>query len=151
MIATLARRRYVRGLAALERGDLDALLAEFDPRCEFVFIGQSALGARLSTRAALRRWFERLHRLLPRPRFEVRELSITGWPWDVRLAARVVIRSTVAGEPYENEFAQFLRLRRGRVVQDYVIEDTQRFERASARLVAAGVAEAAAEPIRDQG
>jgi ketosteroid isomerase-like protein len=143
----LVRRRYLSGIAALERADLDALLANFDPACTFVFVGRTPLGARLTSRVALRRWFERFHRLLPQPRFEIHELAITGWPWDVRLAVRAALRSTVAGEPYQNEFAQFLRLRWGRVVWDYVLEDTQRFEQACARLAAAGVGEAAAEPI----
>lgn len=60
-----------------------------------------------------------------------------------------VIRSSVTGEPYEKTVAQFLRLRWGRVVWDFVLEDTQRFESACARLVAAGIAEAAAQLISD--
>ncbi len=91
----------------------------------------------------------RLHALLPKPRFEVKETLVTGWPWDQHLAARVTIHSSVAGEPYENDFAQFLRLRWGRVVWDCVVEDTQRFERAVRQLAAAGVPEAIADPIRD--
>lgn len=51
----------------------------------------------------------------------------------------------------ENRFAHFLRFRWGRVVSDHVIEDTQRFESVCARLAAAGVAEASAEPIQDAG
>lgn len=149
MFAFIARRQYLRGLAHLEQGAFDELLAQFDPSCEFTFVGRSPLGARLRSREALRRWFARLHTLLPRPRFEVRELLVTGWPWALHLAARVVIRSTVAGEPYENQFAQFLRIHWGRVVWDYVLEDTQRFDGAVARLAAAGMAEATADPIRD--
>ncbi len=57
----------------------------------------------------------------------------------------------MAGEPYENEFAQFLRLRWARAVWDYVLEDTQRFEQACSRMVRAGQPEAAAEPILDAG
>lgn len=149
MIETFACRRYLRGLAALEPGDLAGLLEQFDARCEFVFAGQTVLGAGLRSREALQCWFERLCRLLPYPRLEVREQVVSGWPWDVRLAARAVIHSTVAGAPYENDFAQFLRLRWGRVVSDLVLEDTQRFERAGVRLVSAGIAEAAADSIRD--
>ncbi|MEA2574776.1 MAG: hypothetical protein QOH93_2074 [Chloroflexia bacterium] len=150
IVSAIARRRYLRGLADLERHDLDALLAQFDDRCRFIFISSNTpMGANLHSKEAVRRWFERLHRLLPNPRFDVKELVISGSPWDVRLAARVVIRSTVAGKPYANNFAQFIRLRRGRVVVDYIIEDTQRFEEACATLLAAGVQEAGAEQIRD--
>ncbi len=149
MFAFIARRQYLQGLAHLERGAFDELLGQFDPSCDFTSVGRSPLGARLRSREALRRWFVRLHTLLPRPRFEVRELLITRWPWALHLGARVVIRSTVAGEPYENQFAQFLRIHWGRVVWDDVLEDTQRFDRAVARLAAAGTEEATADPIRD--
>jgi ketosteroid isomerase-like protein len=150
IVKAIARRRYLKGLADLESHNLDGLLAQFADPCRFIFISSNTpMGADLHTKEAVRRWFERLHRLLPNPRFDVKELVISGTPWDIRLAARVIIRSTVAGKPYANNFAQFLRLRMGRVVMDYIIEDTQRFEQACATLVAAGVKEAAAEPIRD--
>ena len=78
MFAFIARRQYLRGLAHLGQGALDDLLRQFDPSCEFTFVGRRPLGARLRSREG--RWFARLHTLLPRPRFEVRKLLITGWP-----------------------------------------------------------------------
>jgi ketosteroid isomerase-like protein len=147
MWKSIARRQYTRGLAALGRGDVESVLEQFAPNVRFVFVGDSPLGARLESREAVRAWFGRLFRLLPGARFEPQQVVIDGWPWDVRIAARVLIRSMVAGEPHTNEFCQFLRLRGGRVVWDYVMEDTQRFERACARLAAAGMAEATAPAI----
>jgi ketosteroid isomerase-like protein len=143
----IGARRYTRTLAALSRGDVEAVLEQFAPDVRFSFVGDSPLGSELSSKQEVREWFGRLFRLLPGPRFEPQEVLIDGWPWDVRIAARVLIHSTVAGAPYTNEFSQFLRLRRGRVVWDYVLEDTQRFERACARLAASGVEEAAAPPL----
>jgi hypothetical protein len=67
--------------------------------------------ARLAGRADLRRWFERFRRLLPDPSFDVQRLVIGGPVWHQRIAAHVIIRSRVAGEPYQNQFAQFLTLR----------------------------------------
>lgn len=149
IIAAVARRKYAAGLRALERGDLDALLDEFDDELQFSFAGDSPLGADLHSRAGLRSWFERLRRLLPDPRFEIHAALVEGWPWDLRMAIRASIYSTVLGEPYRNDFGQFLRLRRMKVTEDLVIEDTQRFERACRRLAQAGVAEASAGPITD--
>jgi ketosteroid isomerase-like protein len=143
----IARRRYERALGALGRGDLDAVLGQFAHDVRFDFAGDSPLGTALRSRDAVRAWFERLFRLLPGARFEPRDVVIDGTPWDFRIAARVLIRSSVAGAPYENDFCQFLRFRWGRVVADWVLEDTQRFERACARLLAAGVEEAAARPL----
>ena len=65
----------------------------------------------------------------------------------MQLAAHVVIRSTVAGEPYENQFAHFLTLRWGKVVDDLILEDTQRWARACERLAAAGIDEASEGPL----
>ncbi|GIG61067.1 hypothetical protein Lfu02_54390 [Longispora fulva] len=146
-MALVARRQYRRGLDAVERGDLDALLAQFAADCTLTFVGDTPLGARLSGQHDLRRWFERFARLLPAPRFEIRRLVIAGPPWRQRLTAHVQIRGTVAGQPYLNQFAHFLTIRWGKVTDDLVLEDTQAWERACRRLAEAGMAEAAAGPL----
>lgn len=145
--ARIARRQYAKGLRSLERGDLETLLSQFHPDCRLTFVGDTPLGAEALQGPDVRRWFERFLRLLPDPRFDVRSAVVAGPPWDQRLAAHVRIHSTVAGQPYVNQFAHFLRLRWGRVVDDLVLEDTQRWDRACRRLSAAGVAEAAASPL----
>jgi len=149
MIKLITRHIYRNGLAALERSDLDALLAAFDDHCTLTFVGDTALGAKLSTPAGIRRWFERFRRLLPKASFSVESIVISGPLWNQRLAAHVRIRSSVDGEPYENQFAHFLRLRWGKVVDDLIIEDSQRWDRACQRLVAAGVSEAGEPPMTD--
>jgi ketosteroid isomerase-like protein len=146
-ISRIAARTYLRGLAAAERGDFDQVLSQFAPSCELIFVSRTALGARLSGKADLLRWFERFRRLLPDPLFDVQRLVIGGPVWDQRIAAHVIIRSRVAGEPYENQFAQFLTLRWGKVVEDLILEDTATWEAASRRLAAAGDFEAAAPPL----
>ncbi|MEW9552014.1 nuclear transport factor 2 family protein [Nonomuraea sp. NPDC050783] len=151
MIGRVAAAVYRRGLAALERGDIDALLANFRADCELIFISDTALGAHLSTRAGLRRWFERFGRLLPDPRFEIQRLVVAGPLWNQRLAAHVIIRSTVLGEPYQNQFAQFLTMRWGKVVEDLILEDTLTWHGASRRLVAAGHPEAGAGRLGEPG
>ena len=146
----IAARTYLRGLAAAERGDFDQVLRQFRPGCELVSISRTALGARLSGKADLLRWFERFRRLLPDPLFDVQRLVIEGPVWNQRLAAHVIIRSRVAGEPYENQFAQFLTLRWGKVGEDLILEDTATWEAASRRLAAAGDIEAAGPPLTAQ-
>ena len=68
---TTNRSRNLRGLAAAERADFDHVLRQFRPDCELVFVSRTALGARLSGKADLRRRFERFRRLLPDPSFDV--------------------------------------------------------------------------------
>jgi ketosteroid isomerase-like protein len=146
-LSRIAAGTYLRGLAAVERGDFDQVLRQFRPGCELIFVSRTALGARLSGRADLLRWFERFRRLLPDPQFDVLRLIIAGPVWDQRIAAHVIIRCRVAGEPYQNQFAQFLRLRWGKVADDLILEDTATWETASRRLAAAGKAEAAEPPL----
>jgi ketosteroid isomerase-like protein len=146
----IAASTYLRGLAAVERGDLDQALRQFRADCEFVFVSRTALGARLSGTADLLRWFERFRRLLPDPSFDVQRLVIGGPVWHQRIAAHVIIASRVAGEPYENQFAQFLTLRWGKVTEDLILEDTATWEAASRRLAAAGDTEAAGPPLTAQ-
>ena len=147
IVRSITRHQYRRGLDALERSDLDALLAQFHPAATMSFVGDTPLGADSASGESLRAWFERFVRLLPDRRFEIRRFAVIGPPWNQRVSAHVVIRSTIAGEPYENQFAHFLTLRWARVVDDLVLEDTQRWERACRRLVAAGVDEAGAGPL----
>jgi len=144
IIARIARHLYLEGLRELERNDLDALLMRFDDEATLIFVGDAPLGTELSASADVRLWFERFRRLLPDPRFEVQRLLVSGPPWNQRLAAHVLISSTVDGEPYQNQFAHFLRLRWGKVTDDLILEDTQVWERACRRLAAAGVSEASA-------
>ena len=147
LVSRIAASSYLRGLAAAERGDFDQVLTQFLPDCELVFVSRTALGARLSGKTDLRRWFERFRRLLPDPTFEVQRLVIKGPAWNQRIAAHVIIRSRVDGEPYENQFAQFLTLRWGKVLEDLILEDTATWEAASRRLAAAGNTEAAGPPL----
>jgi ketosteroid isomerase-like protein len=147
LVRRIAAGTFLRGLAAVERGDFDQVLTQFQPDCELIFVSRTALGARLSGRAALLRWFERFGRLLPDPQFEVLRFVVGGPAWDQRIAAHVIIRSRVAGEPYQNQFAQFLTLRWGKVAEDLILEDTATWDTASRRLAAAGVAEAAEPPL----
>ena len=150
-VSRIAAGQYRRGLDALERGDFDALLKQFDQQCSLTFIGDSPLGAQLRGRHDIRRWFERFQRLLPRPRFEIQRVLIGGPLWRQQLVAHVYIHSTINGEAYRNQFAHFLTLRWGKVVDDLVVEDTQMWERACRRLVDAGVAEAAEGPLLPTG
>ena len=148
MIARIAGHQYRKGLHALERGDLDALLAQFSPDATLTFVGDTPLGADLSSPTDVRAWFERFLRLLPDRRFEVQRYQVSGPPWKMQLAAHVVIRSSIDGEPYENQFAHFLTLRWGKVVDDLILEDTQRWAGACERLAAAGLVDASAAPMR---
>jgi hypothetical protein len=61
------------------------------------------------------------------------------------------VHATVADAPYDNDLAQVVELRWGRITGLSMHEDTQKLAATLARLYAAGVPEAAAPPIQDPG
>ena len=111
------------------------------------FVGEHAMGGVRATRPAMERWFERLFRLF---RFELRDVLVRGWPWRTRAVALVAVRAAVGNERYENEVAQTIDIRWGRIVAITTLEDTQKLAGALERLAAQGVEEAGAPPIEDR-
>jgi ketosteroid isomerase-like protein len=76
-------RRRIRGLFdAVNNGNAEPVLQAFAPRFEHSFLGDHALGGSRQTLAATRRWYERLYRLLPDIRFELRSIAVSGGPWN---------------------------------------------------------------------
>jgi ketosteroid isomerase-like protein len=136
MIVASKVRATWRSIAA---GDVAAAGRMADANMRFRFVGDTALGADLSGRDAFLDWFRATGKRLPGLSFEVRDVLVGGWPWDTRVAVRLAISAPLAdGTTYRNEGVQWLRLRWGRMVDDWVLEDTIALDRAlevSARVV----------------
>jgi DNA-binding PadR family transcriptional regulator len=78
-------------------------------------------------------------------RLEPQAVLVNGWPPNTVVATRFVVQATTRdGKPYGNEGMQFLRLRWGRVVEDYIYEDTQKLVGELERLGRHGPGEAVA-------
>jgi ketosteroid isomerase-like protein len=150
MYKTIVTRRIRTAWEHLSRGDYGYVLAQFAPRFTHEFAGEHALGGERSSVDAQRAWFERLFRLLDGTEFRVEDVLVRGWPWRTRVIALIRVRATVAGETYENDVAQTIDLRWGRITRIRNLEDTQKLADALERLASAGFAEAAAEPITDR-
>jgi ketosteroid isomerase-like protein len=128
MIVASKVRATWRSIAA---GDVEAAGRMADANMRFRFVGDTALGADLSGREAFMDWFRATGQRLPGLSFEVRDVLVGGWPWDTRVAVRLDISAPlVDGTIYRNEGVQWLRLRWGRMVDDWVIEDTIALDRA---------------------
>ena len=147
--ALVARR--VRGVFdSLNRGDSSTPLADVADDVHHVFPGDHPLGGERHSREALGRWFERLFRLFPGSRFEVKRVAVRGWPWDTSAAVEWVDRvGPAGGEPYVNEGAHWIRIRWGKVTEIHAYLDTQKVAEGCRQMAAAGVEEAAAPPIVD--
>jgi ketosteroid isomerase-like protein len=146
----IARRQYRRAWQSMNAHDYQAIIRQLAPDFRVTFQGDTSLGGTRTTRAAMAAWFGRLFRLLPDARFELRQVAVDGPPWNTRIAGLFTIRATTPlGEPYENQFVQFVGLRFGRVSWYEVHEDSLRWWRLCQHLGSNGVEEAVAPPITD--
>jgi ketosteroid isomerase-like protein len=91
----------------------------------FTFVGATPLGASFVGRDQFRQWLDGVFVRFPDITFDVRDVIVRGWPWNTRVAVRIAIGATLAdGTAYENEAVQWVTLRWGRMIEDWVLEDT---------------------------
>lgn len=121
MVAWLVRRllKVVYRQVSEGRPLLVRALAADD--VEFVFPGTSSFGGTYRTKAELLAWLDRFASL--RPQFTVHEVTVGGWPWDLRATMRF---TDAIGDDYSNEGVEAIRIRWGRVSRIQVFLDTQR-------------------------
>jgi ketosteroid isomerase-like protein len=150
MYRAIVARRVRIAWEHLARRDYLYVIDQFAPAFTHSFAGGHALGGERSSRDAQRAWFERLFRLLPGVELTVQDVLVRGWPWRTRAVALIHVRATVAGRPYENQVAQTIDLRWGRITRIHNLEDTQKLVAALEQLAASGVDEARAEPITER-
>jgi ketosteroid isomerase-like protein len=148
MYKAIARRKAQATFDALSRGDWESALKDVAPEVHHVFPGANAIGGERHSKEAMERWFERLYRLIPDLHFDVRRISVKGWPWDMVVAVEWSDRGHASdGVAYENEGAHWIRLRRGKATYIHAYLDTEKVTAICDRLAQAGVAEASAAPI----
>lgn len=142
-------RKVTRGVyRRLSAGDYKTVVASFGDDAIFCFVGDHALGGRLEGREAIERWFERLFSVFPDLKLVPSEIIVKGHPWNTTVATRFSVSATLPdGRRYANQGMQFIRLRWGRIVEDYLYEDTAALSSALATVAAGGNKEAAAAPL----
>ncbi len=150
MYHAIVRRNVRKLFAALGRGDIDYAVAGMAPRFEHIFPGDHTLGGTRHTRAGIRSWLERLLRVLPSLRFEIKHMAVSGWPWRTTVVVEWRDFATLAdGALYVNDGAHAIQIRWGKVIVLHAYLDTQIVVDAMHVMAAAGVAEANAPRIED--
>ncbi len=110
--------------------------------------GDHALGGVRRSKESVRRWFERLGRVLPNLRITVNDVTVKGWPWNTKVFATWDGAATLKnGNPYINRGLHVFTLRWGRVYALEEFQDSQAAANGLAAQHAAGVSDAGAEPI----
>lgn len=151
MYHAIVRARIGSLFDAINRGDAEPVLRAFAPRFEHTFLGERhALCGTRRTQASTRRWYERLYRLLPDIKFDLKRINVSGTPWNT--IASVEWRETNSGTDGVRTSAEGVHVARlawGRMTQLIICPDTTVLSATLERLARAGNAEAKAEPIVD--
>jgi ketosteroid isomerase-like protein len=148
MYHAIVRHRIRGAFDRLSQGEWEASLGDISPDVHHVFPGDHPLGGERHSREAMELWFARLFRLFPDIRFEVHDVIAKGWPWNTRVTVQWSDAGTTAdGEHYVNHGTHWFRLRWGKGVDVRAYLDTAVVEETCRRMAAAGIEEAAAEPI----
>jgi len=97
----------------------------------------------------MRRWFERLGRVLPNLHLTVNNIWVKGWPWNTTVFVEWDGTATLldGDGSYVNRGLHVFTLRWGRVHALEEFQDSQEAARGLAAQAAAGLKEAAAQPI----
>jgi ketosteroid isomerase-like protein len=149
MYKAIVERTARRNFQRVNDKDYGPFLAACAPDVRHSFGGDHALGGVRNSREALGRWFDRLGRVAPTLRLTVTDVWVTGTPFTTTV---MVVRWTARadlpdGSEYRNHGVHIVRLRRGKVIEIDANEDSQAVVRMLDVWAAAGVTEAAAEPI----
>jgi ketosteroid isomerase-like protein len=150
MYHAIVRRRVEQLFRAVSRGDAEPVLEAFAGQFEHCFLGDHALGGSRRTLASTRQWYQRLYRLLPDIAFELRQIRVSGGPWNTIVAIEWdETNSGTDGVRTHNHGIHVMHLHWGRATRMIICPDTIGLKATLDRLAAAGNAEALAAPIVD--
>ena len=127
----------------------DELLEPAVPNVHHRFGGAHAIGGERHDKETLRRWFERLGRVLPNLHLKINNIWVKGWPWHTTVFVQWdgTAKLLNGDASYFNRGLHVITLRWGKVCALDVFEDSQEVARGLAAQAAAGLEEAVAEPI----
>lgn len=117
----------------LNAGDARLIVRTYAPDARFVFPGNSSFAGDHRGKPEIEAWFKRFVGL--RPTLVLHDLAVTGPPWNMRVLFRFSDRIPIPdGGEYRNEGMEYLRMRWGRIAEQYVYLDTEAVADLDARL-----------------
>lgn len=146
----IVRKIIIQGFQDLSAGNYEAVLKRFSPDVHLFFEGDHAIGSDIRGIAVVRQWFQRVLRLFPGIQFKVKQVIVSGWPWDTKVVTRLQVEAILRnGQLYQNSLVQIVQLRWGSVVDDYLLENTQKLVETLKTVAQLGNEEAIASPIKN--
>ncbi len=150
MYHAFVRKRIRYLFDAVSNGDAEPVLKAFADKFEHSFLGDTALGGSRRTLAATRRWYERLYRLLPDIQFELRQIWVSGGPWNTLVLVEwEETNSGTDGVRTTNRGVHVMHLKWGRATRLVICPDTVGLKATLDRLALTANTEAQAAPITD--
>ena len=144
----IVKRKIRQSFEDVNNHRWDELMRSIAPDVHHRFGGVHAIGGERHDRETLRRWFERLARVLPNLRLEIKEIWVEGWPWHTMVFVQWDGTATLLnGGGYSQHAIHVITLRWGKIAALDVFEDSQEVARALVAQAAAGLDEALAQPI----
>ena len=144
----IVKSRIRQSFEQVNGHEWDDLLGSIAPNVDHRFLGVHAVGGQRHDRDTLRRWFERLGRVLPNLHLTVNNIWVKGWPWNTTVFVQWDGTATLLdGGPYRQHAVHLITLRWGKIHALDVFEDSQEIARALEVQATAGLVEAVAEPI----
>jgi len=148
MYSWIVKSRIRQSFEQVNAHDWDDLLGSIAPNVDHRFLGVHAVGGERHDRDTLRRWFERLGRVLPNLHLTVNNIWVKGWPWKTTVFVQWDGTATLLDDgPYRQHAVHLITLRWGKIHALDVFEDSQEIARALEVQATAGLLEAVAEPI----
>lgn len=146
IVKKIARNNF----EALNRGDYEAVLKKVSPNITHTFAGNHPIGGTRHSVDAMRKWFKRLYVITPQIHFTIKNIAVSGTPWNTTVAVEWEDKATPAnGEHYINEGVHIIKMKWGKAVYIHGYLDTQLFIDLCKRLSADGLKEAGEKPITD--
>ena len=125
-----------------------ALLEGLSENASHSFAGEHALGGLRRDKKTIKRWFERLGKVLPNIQLTVKEVYVVGLPHNTTAIALWDAKATLEnGDMYTNRGVHIVKIRWGKIFSLDVHEDSQTVAEALKIQGAAGIEEAVANKI----
>jgi len=146
--SSIVKSRIRQSFDQVNNRQWDVLLNSIAPNVYHRFLGAHAIGGERHDRDTLRRWFERLARVLPDLKLRINSIWVKGWPWNTTVFVQWDGSATLLnGGPYRQHAVHMITLRWGKIHALDVFEDSQEIARALDIQAEAGLDEAVAPQI----
>ena len=149
LYSAIVKRRIRQSFDHVNNHRWEVLMKSIAPNVHHSFGGDHAIGGERHDEEALRRWFERLARVLPNLNIKINSIWVKGLPWHTMVFVQWDGTATLLNgdASYFNRGLHVITLRWGKIHSLDVFEDSQEVARGLAAQAASGLEEAAAEQI----